>query len=322
MPKNLLTYLWIAILFISCASTSRNSSLNNHVVADKLDLTQPALPADRKPSSLMELPGTEEGGFVLAPGYYEADFKSYCLQPGTPDPASHDAYLQAPVQGYRKEIIETILYNSRTNSHLEQKNVQLLLWSVVSGSDYNKHSPAVQSTAAQLLSRKQLFELQGGVMGIVKKVSSNLPSTGHGEIKRLFEVGYNSYEAYERVAVVRQSSSVHRPDYKIDQWYKQPGNYWVRHFPSGYKNVKIQVYVPDGNIDSAGKMDGEYLVFDPTGMQAVPANSNAQRLGIGGPLLDIVRIIIKIEKKKDKPKTQPENKPVNKPVNIPGKGTY
>ena len=74
----------------------------------------------------MDLPQTENGGFVLTPGFYEAEFKTYCLQPGTPDPSPRDAYLQGPVTGYRKEIVESILLNSRERTDIDQKNIQLL----------------------------------------------------------------------------------------------------------------------------------------------------------------------------------------------------
>jgi hypothetical protein len=118
--------------------------------------------ADRKPLSLLELPRSQDGDFVLVDGFFEADFKSYCLQPGTPDPSSRDAYLMAHLRGYRQDIIETILRNSLNKPYLEQKNIQLLLWSVVSGSNFNSLSFPVQSTAVQLLSAKQVFELKGG----------------------------------------------------------------------------------------------------------------------------------------------------------------
>ena len=61
--------------------------------------TPSELTNDKTPVSLMELPRTKEGAFVLSPGFYEADFKTYCLQPGTPGPSANDAYLQAPLQG-------------------------------------------------------------------------------------------------------------------------------------------------------------------------------------------------------------------------------
>jgi hypothetical protein len=312
MSKNLLKIAWFVILLSSCVSTSRNASQNNNAVATHA--AQLDLPADLKPVSLTDLPRTQDGGFVLAPGYYEAEFKTYCLQPGTPDPSPRDAYLQAPVSGYRKDIVETVLYNSRRRPDIEQRHVQLLLWSVVSGSNFDRLSPAVRADAIKLLTPKQVFELKGGVMSIVKAVSYNLPAgaNGHNDVRRLFEIGSDSYEAFERMAVLREPSQVNRADFKNDQWYKQKNKYYVRYFPVSYQKVKIQVYVPDGIIDSTGKTAGEYLVFDPTGLQAIPANSNAQRLGIGGPFLYIVRVIIQINKEKGPPPRLPENKKAEK----------
>ena len=310
MSKNLLTTTWIIILLTSCVSSSHNT--NQEKITPNTDAAQVNLPADRKPDSLTNLPRTVDGGFVLAPGFYEAEFKTYCLQPGTPDPTPRDAYLQAPISGYRKEIVETVLHNSRSKPDIKQRNVQLLLWSVVSGSNFDRLSREVQMDAMQLLTPKQVFELKGGVMGVVKTVSNHLPSdfiNGHSDVKRLFDLGASSYEAYERIAVLNEPSRLKRADFKNDQWYKQKENYYVRYFPVSYKKVKMQVYVPDGLLDSTGKVAGEYLVFDPIASQAIPANSNAQRLGVGAPVLDIVRIIIEVNKKNTPPPSRfPEKK--------------
>ena len=305
MTKNLFRTAWFLILLSSCVSSTRNSNYNYNAV--NTNAAQVDLPADSKPIPLTDLSRTEDGGFVLAPGYYEGEFKTYCLQPGTPDPSPRDAYLQASLSGYRKDIVETVLFGSRKKPGIEQRHVQLLLWSVVSGSDFNKLSPDVQADAMQMLSPKQVFELKGGVMGVVKSVSSNLP-TGHNNVRTLFEIGSTSYEAYEKIAVLREPSQIKLSDFKNDQWYNQKNNYYVRYFPVSYQKVKIQVYVPDGVLDSAGKASGEYLVFDPTGSLAIPANSNAQRLGIGGPVVDIIRQVIKINKANNPPKKLPDNK--------------
>jgi hypothetical protein len=320
MSKNLLTTAWLVILLSSCVSTAKNSkpdSRNNY--SANINVADLDLPADYKPTSLTDLPRTEDGGFVLEPGYFETEFKTYCLQPGTPDPKPRDAYLQAPLSGYRKDIVETVLYNSRSKSDIDQRNVQLLLWSVVSGSNFNKLSSQVQADAMRLLTPKQVFELKGGVMGVVKTVSSYLPSeftNGHSDVNRLFEIGSSSYEAFEKIAVLREPSQDKRADFKNDQWYKQKDNYYVRYYPVSYQKIRMQVYVPDGLIDSTGKVSGEYLVFDPTASQAIPANSNAQRLGIGGPVLDIVRMVIKINKKNTPPPPAkiPDNKNVKKGI--------
>lgn len=286
-----------SLLFVlgSCISGSKNKAAQP---ADFLPLSAHVnIPSDLKADTLTELDRTPDGSFVLAPGLYEAEFKSFCLQPGTPDPSAHDAYLQAPMSGYRKDIVETILYQSRLHSEIPQRNIQILLWSVVSGSDFNKLPSRIQDEAVSMLSSKQLFELKGGVPGMIKTVSGKLPygmGNGFDDVRRLFEIGNASYESIERLAVLRTPSQIKRPDYKIDQWYKQKENYYVRYFPLSYQKIRIQVYVPDGLLDSDNKFNGNYLVFDPTSWLAVPANSNAQRLGVGAPVVDVIKKVIQI----------------------------
>ncbi|MEP7229826.1 MAG: hypothetical protein ABI691_06210 [Ginsengibacter sp.] len=311
MPVSILRNACFVLLLSACSSSSRNSeqTIGNEDNEYSAVSTQPTIALDEKPQSLMDLPKTQYGGFVLAQGYYEAEFKTYCLQPGTPDPSRGDAYLQGALTGYRKDIIESVLVNSREKPKLDQRNIQLLLWSVVSGSNFDKLSYPVRSDAMQLLTPKQVFKLKGGVGGVLKTVSnsSQLFNANSG-MQRLFESGITSYETFERLAVLKEPAQVRRKDIKYDQWYKQKENYYVRYFPLSYKKVRIQVYVPANLLDAEGKVNGEYVVFDPTGQQAIPAFTNSQRLGIGAPVLDIVRIIIQVNNRTNLPKKLPPKK--------------
>ena len=314
MFTSLLKNLCVVILLGSCASSSRNSkqTVSNNTIDTDSSL-QPSIASDQKPQSLMDLPQTQNGGFVLAPGFYEAEFKTYCLQPGTPDPSQGDAYLQGPVTGYRKDIIESVLLNSRERPELDQKNIQLLLWSVVSGSNFNKLSHPVQADAMKLLTPKQVFTLKGGIAGVIKTVASSTKIfNADNGMQRLFETGITSYESFERLAVLNEPSQIMRTGVKYDQWYRQKENYYVRYFPASYKKVRIQVYVPGDLMDAGGKVDGEYVVFDPTGQQASPAFTNAQRLGIGAPVLDIIRVIIDVNKRSNHPTNHPKKLPEKK----------
>ena len=319
MSKNLLKNLCFVILLTGCVSTSKNSKpVTTEEPLDSYHPEQPAIGPETKLQSLTELAQTQYGGFILTPGFYEAEFKTYCLQPGTPDPTPGDAYLQGPISGYRKEIVESILVNSRHKPEIDQRNIQLLLWSTVSGADYNKLSYAVQDDARKLLTSKQIFELKGGVVGLIKNVSS---ATGilnvNKDMQNLFNIGSSSYEAYERIAVLREPSKVKRQGVKYDQWYKQKDNYYVRYFPASYKKVRIQIYVPEGLSDSTGKVNGEYLVFDPTGQQAIPAFTNAQRLGIGAPVLEVIKVIVQVNKKIGPMPKSPNPTPAPAPAPAP-----
>jgi hypothetical protein len=301
--KNL--FFLLALTACSSSKNSNQTATDNTRLAETTE--QPVIAPEQKPLSLMDLPQTQDGGFVLKPGFYEAEFKTYCLQPGTPDPGEGDAYLQGPVTGYRKSIVESILLNSRDKNDIEQKNIQLLLWSTVSSSDYNRLSHSVKADAERLLTPKQIFELKGGVMGMIKNVSQSTGVlNGNSAIKKLFETSIDSYEAYERIAVRRERSKVIKKGVKYDQWYKQKENYYLRYFPVSYKKVRIQVYMPDHLTGTDNNSNNEYVVFDPTGQQAIPAFTNAQRLGIGAPVIDVVRAIIKVNKQTTPPKKVPE----------------
>ncbi|MBY0479538.1 MAG: hypothetical protein K2Q24_17955 [Chitinophagaceae bacterium] len=322
MSLTLLKHCWLIVFVTAIAAVSRNDAGSNQfqgivkqstassaLFIDTLLINEQLLP-------LTDLPQTEEGRIVLAEGYYEATYKSYCLQPGTPDPSDRDAYLQTPLQTYRKDIVETVLRTSLQKPQLDQKHIQMLLWSVVSGSDYNKLTWQVQLTAQQLLTRKQIFQLKGGAAGVIKQVARVLPDAGMNgaqrSVKQLLEAGAASYETIERMAVLREKSVVHKADYKKEKWYKQEGGYYLRYFPNGYQQVKIQLYVPAGTLDSSGMQQGSYLLFDPVNNMAAPANSNAQRLGIGAPVAEIIRKIIRIQNdipksKQPAPKEQPKN---------------
>ena len=140
-------------------------------------------------------------------------------------------------------------------------------------------------------------------MGVIRNVSGSTGLlTANDDIRRLFQTSVNSYEAYEKIAVLQEQSKIIKKSAKYDQWYLQKENYYVRYFPESYKKVRIQVYVPDGLLDSSNKRNGEYLVYDPTGQQAIPAFTNAQRLGIGAPMINILRQIILINRPPAPPK--------------------
>lgn len=311
MKTFLLRLMIFVIVFSACTASHKNNNTATEIrVNPELSSAQPVIAPNLQPLPLTDLPQSESGGFVLKPGFYETEFKTYCLQPGTPDPRQGDEYLQMQVTGYRKEIVQSILLNSSDRHDIDQKNIQLLLWSVVSRSNFTNLSYHVQNDAAKLLTEKQIFELKGGVVGAIKNFSS---ATGilsvNNDMRSLFESGIRSYEAYERIAVRREQSKTIRKEVKRGQWYKQPENYYVRYFPESYKKVKIQVYVPEGLLDTNNQLNNDYVVFEPSGKQAIPAFTNAQRLGIGSTVLDVVRIVIKTSKRSSPPAPPTPKKP-------------
>src|SRR4051812_8078077 len=118
-----------------------------------------------KPRSLEEIRQAPDGSYLLTPGYYQGDFRSFCLHPGTHGPSDGDGYLYAPLKGSRKDIVESILRNSVTHTDITQRDVQLLLWAVISNSNFKQLSNSLKTVAAELLTPAQLYHLNGGAIG-------------------------------------------------------------------------------------------------------------------------------------------------------------
>src|SRR6476620_6523781 len=98
MTTSLLRNL-IFVAALSACSSSRNASKSPEAGPVNEETVQPEIAQDKQTQNLMDLSQTQYGGFVLKPGLYEAEFKTYCLQPGTPDPRQGDAYLQGSITG-------------------------------------------------------------------------------------------------------------------------------------------------------------------------------------------------------------------------------
>lgn len=264
-----------------------------------------------KPASLVDLPKTSNGEYILAPGFYEGDFKSYCLHAGTHAASTGDGYLYAPLKGARAEIVENILRNSASNETVRQRNAQLLIWAVLSQAKFKDLSTDLKITASELLSPAQIYNLNGGALGliptpVINNLQNQLPSTVRNAIqtenkmRKLFVTGATTYEDFEKVAVLLGPSVVDHPEYKRGRWCKHPNGYYIRFFPQGYQRTKIQLYVPETNITVPSVSQVAFnstnyapvnLTFNPFDIVAVPANSEAQRLGIGGPWKEVIDVI-------------------------------
>ena len=145
-----------------------------------------------QPRSLFSVPRSAYGNYILSPGFYEGDFKSFCLHPGTHGPSEGDGYLYAPLKGSRKDIIETILRNSESHRSIPQKEVQLLVWAVISNANFKDLSSQLKMTASQLLTANQLYTLNGGALGLIPRdVSAQLTQRLPSSVRHIIQAENN-----------------------------------------------------------------------------------------------------------------------------------
>lgn len=230
---------------------------------DTIPESTPAFP-------LTSVPRDPQGRYLLGPGLYEMDAKSYCIQPGTHAPSQGDGYLYAPLQGPRAKVVRAILRRSAEKPDVEQHDVQVLLWAVIARAKFRDMNPQLQRTATALLDGRELFELNGGALGLIPpdmvdkymaKLTPQLQKIFRAEqqLREQLARADTTYQEYERLAVLAglaAPADVVRPTPR-GRWSWHPDGYFVRYFPQGYQRMRIQVYVPPHltvERDTAGRI--------------------------------------------------------------------
>ncbi|MEI6950593.1 hypothetical protein V9K67_25645 [Paraflavisolibacter sp. H34] len=231
---------------------------------------------------LSGLKRSENGGYILQPGYYEIFNKSYCLKAGTHGPSQGDGYMFAPTKGPKDNIVNSILRNSARHTEIPQHEVQVLLWAIIAKSKFADMTGRLKATAALLLTPQEILELNGGAIGTLsdaalKKEIIHMPAAvqqvmeAENKIRGLVASGVDRFEDYEQWAILAGAAPNDRPDVKRGMWSLHPDGYYVRYMPQGYQRTTVQLYVPDALKDAN-------VVYDAVGDIACPANTGAQRL--------------------------------------------
>jgi hypothetical protein len=235
---------------------------------------------DKTYTALNKMEKAENGGYKLCPGYYEMTNMSYCLKAGTHGPSGGDGYMFAPTEGKMEDIVNAILVNHTQHTEVEQKDVQMLLWAIIARSKFKNLSGRLQLVTTKLLTPQQIVKLNGGYVETIGGEAMNaglvdLPPAARAvmeaenNIRRLVESGSNSYEDFEKFAILAGIAPNDHPNVKRGMWALHPDGYYVRYFPSGYSRTKVQIYVPE----TKGQ-----VIYNAIGTIACPANTGAQRL--------------------------------------------
>ncbi len=239
-------------------------------------------------------------GYILKPGFFEAELLSYCIMPGTPTSTSGDGYMNAPLKGPLADIVNHIVWNSMFYPKVTQREVQVLLWAIIAKTKFTDFSDAIKLTATTLLTPKDLLKLNGGLSATItdemfKNEIVKMPAAmqqilnAENEIRKMVRKGENNYEAYEHWAVPAGMVSGEEKVLKGRWTYVADGGYYVRYFPWGYRSNKVQVYLPEIVIQDKqghGPNESGYSEeqseasssFDPTANVSQPVINNAQRL--------------------------------------------
>jgi hypothetical protein len=302
MKKVLLTLL--PVLFISFVATAQLKGLKDKLMGEKNPLAsilkkpspittnfeddvkmEGSLPAsfgnDKTYVPLYKMKAAENGGFVLCPGYYEMLNMSYCLKAGTHGPSSGDGYMFAPVKGKMDDIVLAILESHATkHPEVHQHDVQVLLWAIIARAKFKNLSGRLKVVTAVLLTADQIVKLNGGYVETLGGEALNrglvdLPPAvqavmeAENNIRRLVETGIDSYEEFEKYAILAGLAPNDHAEVQRGMWSLHPDGFYIRYLPQGYSRTKVQIYVPE----TKGQ-----VIYNAVGTIACPANTGAQRL--------------------------------------------
>jgi hypothetical protein len=222
----------------------------------------------------------EANEFQLCPGYYEMTNMSYCLKAGTHGPSEGDGYMYAPVKGKMDDIVISILENHAKHPEISQRDVQVLLWAIIARAKFKNLSGRLKIVTTQLLTPKQIVKLNGGFVETLGGEALNkglvdVPPAvqkvmeAENNIRRLVETGVDSYEDFEKFAILAGMAPNDNKEVVRGMWSLHPDGYYIRYFPSGYSRTTVQIYVPEGK---------DKVKYNAIGTIACPANTGAQRL--------------------------------------------
>lgn len=266
-------------------SITSEAITTNFKDCNKADVKNPSFAENEKYINLCNNSFSQREGYVLRPGYYTINLKSFCLKAGTYAPSSGDGYLYAPLKGPKKEVISSLVKNWYLHQDIPQEQVQSLIWGVIAKSSFKNMSSDLQIVAARLLSKKELLQLSK--MGLdfipdsmMSKAKSSLPKPvqvaldAENKIRNYFSSSSSSYADLERLAMLG-GINPEKSEIAYGTWGLHPKGYWVSYQPHGYREMTVKIYVP-ATLSTVN--------FIPSDDVAVPANTSSQRLMVSDVL--------------------------------------
>jgi hypothetical protein len=210
---------------------------------------------------LTMLPRTAEGAFILKrTGDLEFEAESYCLKAGTYAPSGDrggSGYLHAPQKGPLADVVRSVIRRSYLHPDIPQRDIQVLLWAIIARAKFSSMPRAYQLIAARLLTPQEILRLNGGALGLVPKrlkdqAFEKLPPAARrvleaeAELRSLLTEAQATYEDLERAAVLTGDPPPDKEDRQVPRgrWSLHPEGYFIRYFPRGYREIRIELSVP------------------------------------------------------------------------------
>lgn len=197
------------------------------------------------------------GSFTLKPGHWAIDLQSFCFRAGTRGPQRTDGqgYLSGPVSGPDGGIFVDMLSKYGTLRDVEQRDMQVLIWALLSRTKIRNMNLQMQALAARVLTPAQIIALDSGALDVVppalrRKAFNSLPpevraiAEAENRIRDILYRANHTYEELESIAVLAGPEPRANRPVPRERWSVHPGGYLVRYHPTGYARTTVELAVP------------------------------------------------------------------------------
>lgn len=223
---------------------------------------------------------SERGEIVLQPGKsYSFIFESYCVNPGPARPATGDelrfAELSGPAQMWLPEILK-----NQAKLGVSQKDVQILIWALLSGVRYDELTGEEQATALKFYPDAQirfgngmLEDMAGNIFHtMTPSVVSGVTQTVEDYKIQFFDLR-NEYNELSKRFAPKPS----RTTPILVGWMKMADGYFLKASSyEGHAQTRIDIYVPNNTRGPSAELGA--IIFRPWQWIGLPAEG--QRIAL------------------------------------------
>lgn len=186
----------------------------------------------------------------LGPGYYSMTVQSYCLKAGTHGPTKGSGHLIAPIKGKLDDLVANMLTRSVDHPGIAQRDIQLLLWSIIYGAKFTDLDPALQLRVRPLLTESEIAQMSIGIKDIpLDLLPDEVRSTAkfYKDLRSKLTDPTASFEEIESMAVLPGDPPSDLLKKQVDpgNWAYIGDGFFMRLMPHGYMKSTLELYRPE-----------------------------------------------------------------------------
>lgn len=206
----------------------------------------------------------------LKPGFsYEFTLESFCVHAGAVRPLKGDGLFLGEIEGAAKTWLPKILSQYKTKN-IPQSEVQVLIWSLLSGSRFNELNNENRKNLIKLFPDAPVRFGNSLVEESAKNyLLSQIPTellSAKEKIDNYRNILQDSKLKFSEIEQVLSPESSRLNPIPVG-WLKHEDGYYIQFKSDGYQKVHVQIYAPEGLKTNTFIYPSKYVVLPGVGQR-------------------------------------------------------